>query len=634
MKVLLIFLNLIFISCTQLYSLERSPASNLNLKSEKAKSLARQESKLNNNRSVSCMMRLESLFTMAGKEGLYAIKDFKKLTSKLEKNEIVLDKFIAEYKELIKGFSKKEKFQKLLSFYLEYQLGLINESVFIKQIDGLFAQDLSEKNRHTLKTKMTKELEKGDALRALRYGFDSYIRSFVSTHKFSELKDYLHHTQFLVGPPRVNYLYAMFQKMNRKQIAKFINDRPFPFVYGIDGRKWMIDGHHSIKGIWESQEMLRARGFDIDNFPIIYERAFTLEELVDLKKLPFESFYKKHLIDAHLAVINEKPLKYKTIKSKGSRKHVLDRHLYISRMQNMLAQQALDNNTSTPDITKEEFLRFYYTLYYEFENQMISKKLMFPFHRGPGASGGYEALIPAGANEKWSNVQKATFLLKHLGLVTAKEDSREFVDIITWVKNYTGTIQRLGRDDVKNILNLVFNPNKGFSTLRGVNLSAKRDARESLKTLHKDMAKGFEYFDADYIPLTPDGLTNSYYRGLAWLVRESHAYDKSSVPFAEFFWADYFKRRMNLDKEIYSRANLIEAIELAIEKNNSTSPLSNIEGLPGFIDNNTKSVKSMVQDLEDKLKKDIGMELDEFFKFLNTPNSLSMDGPFTKIKPL
>jgi len=40
------------------------------------------------------------------------------------------------------------------------------------------------------------------------------------------------------------------------------------------------------------------------------------------------------------------------------------------------------------------------------------------------------------------------------------------------------------------------------------------------------------------------------YRSLAWIMREHHGYLKSNAPFSEFRWADFFRKRVLVDKDV------------------------------------------------------------------------------------
>lgn len=49
------------------------------------------------------------------------------------------------------------------------------------------------------------------------------------------------------------------------------------------------------------------------------------------------------------------------------------------------------------------------------------------------------------------------------------------------------------------------------------------------------------------LPLDVFGLVDDPYRGLAMLVRRHGGYDKTTVPYAEFLWAEYLRERVTLE---------------------------------------------------------------------------------------
>lgn len=66
------------------------------------------------------------------------------------------------------------------------------------------------------------------------------------------------------------------------------------------------------------------------------------------------------------------------------------------------------------------------------------------------------------------------------------------------------------------------------------------------------------------LPRHVKDLKNDRYRSLAWLVRHSGAFRKSSIPFAEFDWADYFRARIQIGPGSAGwDAAVKEAIQLA-----------------------------------------------------------------------
>jgi hypothetical protein len=52
--------------------------------------------------------------------------------------------------------------------------------------------------------------------------------------------------------------------------------------------------------------------------------------------------------------------------------------------------------------------------------------------------------------------------------------------------------------------------------------------------------------DPVQLPESIRGLADDAFRSLAWLVREKGGYQKADVPFAEFAWATFFRKRLDI----------------------------------------------------------------------------------------
>ncbi|MEO5668132.1 MAG: ParB/Srx family N-terminal domain-containing protein [Bdellovibrionota bacterium] len=102
-----------------------------------------------------------------------------------------------------------------------------------------------------------------------------------------------------------------------------------------------------------------------------------------------------------------------------------------------------------------------------------------------------------------------------------------------------------------------------------------------------------------YLPKDIRGLADDPYRSLAWFVRKSGAFENSEKNFAEFQWANFFRRKKLLDRRGvwgFARA-LVRATKLAQS--------SEAKKLPGY------GKLNLVQQRKtrDKLRKHIGKEL-------------------------
>ncbi len=75
------------------------------------------------------------------------------------------------------------------------------------------------------------------------------------------------------------------------------------------------------------------------------------------------------------------------------------------------------------------------------------------------------------------------------------------------------------------------------------------------------------------LPKHVRSLKNDPYRSLAWVLRQSEAFKKTDLPFAEFEWADFFRTRITIGegKEAWEAA-VKEAIRLATEQKTAKLP--------------------------------------------------------------
>jgi hypothetical protein len=68
----------------------------------------------------------------------------------------------------------------------------------------------------------------------------------------------------------------------------------------------------------------------------------------------------------------------------------------------------------------------------------------------------------------------------------------------------------------------------------------------------------------EYIPKTLDKLVDDVYRSVAGFVRDADGYDKTQTAFAEFIWADYFRRNIAVEDVLENFARAVkQGMELA-----------------------------------------------------------------------
>ena len=67
----------------------------------------------------------------------------------------------------------------------------------------------------------------------------------------------------------------------------------------------------------------------------------------------------------------------------------------------------------------------------------------------------------------------------------------------------------------------------------------------------------------DLLPYTIQGVADDFYRSLAWAVREQGGFEKSTAPFCEFKWADFFRKKLPIDRsEAGFKAAVAHALKL------------------------------------------------------------------------
>jgi hypothetical protein len=100
-----------------------------------------------------------------------------------------------------------------------------------------------------------------------------------------------------------------------------------------------------------------------------------------------------------------------------------------------------------------------------------------------------------------------------------------------------------------------------------------------------------------YLPKDIRGLADDPYRSIAWFVRKAGAFENSEKNFAEFQWANFFRKRGLLDRHGIKgmQAALVKAVKLA------QSPAA--RKLPGFGKLNLKQTAKVIRRAKAKGKK-------------------------------
>jgi hypothetical protein len=79
--------------------------------------------------------------------------------------------------------------------------------------------------------------------------------------------------------------------------------------------------------------------------------------------------------------------------------------------------------------------------------------------------------------------------------------------------------------------------------------------------------------DPTLLPMTVRGLADDQFRSLAWAIREAGGYDKSPEPFCEFKWADFFRKKVKVERtELGFKEAVGQALKLASSQEASHLP--------------------------------------------------------------
>ena len=102
--------------------------------------------------------------------------------------------------------------------------------------------------------------------------------------------------------------------------------------------------------------------------------------------------------------------------------------------------------------------------------------------------------------------------------------------------------------------------------------------------------------EAIYLPRDVRGLADDPYRSIAWFVRKAGAFENSDKNFAEFQWANYFRKKNLLGKQ--GRVALPEVLKKAVVLSQSKSA----RHLPGYKELKAAAKKSVKEKAEKKGK--------------------------------
>ena len=103
--------------------------------------------------------------------------------------------------------------------------------------------------------------------------------------------------------------------------------------------------------------------------------------------------------------------------------------------------------------------------------------------------------------------------------------------------------------------------------------------------------------EALYLPRDIRGLADDPYRSIAWFVRKAGGFENSDRNFAEFKWANFFRKKGLLDR------HGINGLTIALKKAAKLAQSPEAKGLPGYDQLEKKDQAQVIKNVEKKGKK-------------------------------
>lgn len=124
-----------------------------------------------------------------------------------------------------------------------------------------------------------------EACRSLLYSLLNKKNTFKAT--VANFDDNIHPTQFQYGELVVKNKVKKLLQMSKKQLQKYLKKKTIPFVFGPDGRYWIIDRHHTSKALIRVRDILSESGINPNKITIKFEMT------EDWSHLSMDNFLKK-----------------------------------------------------------------------------------------------------------------------------------------------------------------------------------------------------------------------------------------------------------------------------------------------------------------------------------------------------
>lgn len=95
----------------------------------------------------------------------------------------------------------------------------------------------------------------------------------------------IHPAQFQVSFMSIRHKSKNIKKMNTEELQAYLNKKVIPFIIGPDGKKWIIDRHHTSLSLIAARDELASRGIALDE--IFVKFRF----LADKSRLEWHDFF-------------------------------------------------------------------------------------------------------------------------------------------------------------------------------------------------------------------------------------------------------------------------------------------------------------------------------------------------------
>ncbi|MGB0453263.1 MAG: ParB/Srx family N-terminal domain-containing protein [Bacteriovoracaceae bacterium] len=94
----------------------------------------------------------------------------------------------------------------------------------------------------------------------------------VHRQQLGKVFDEVHPTQHVIGIPRIIVFKNEILKSDQDGILEILADKPIPYILGPDGKKWILDRHHTLYTLQKIYPKLQKRkDLDVSKFQMTYK---------------------------------------------------------------------------------------------------------------------------------------------------------------------------------------------------------------------------------------------------------------------------------------------------------------------------------------------------------------------------